>query len=120
MKTELFKVSGEPKTGDMIVLSYTTPRGGNSNARYAMKGRTVTAEIDGDEVKKVVVAADSPADIVKGLAAAINNSRGDYCPGQFHATGRDDMLIVTCSDAVNDVIFSTHVAGEGTVEFARL
>lgn len=120
MKTELFKVSGEPKDGDMIVLSYTTPRGGQSNARYRMHGRKIEAKINGEEIEKIVTPAETPSEIVSGLAGAINNSRGDYCPNQFHAVGKDDMLIVTCSDLVDNVIFLTHVAGEGTVQFERL
>jgi len=120
MKTELFKVRGTPKEGDMIVLSYTAPKGGQSNARYQMKGRKVTARINGEEIEKIVEEADTPAAICRGLVEAINNSRGDFCANQFHATNREDMLIVTCSDMVDDVTFLTHVAGEGDVVFERL
>jgi hypothetical protein len=116
MKTVIFRITDGAADGDLAVLSYTTPRGGQSNASYQVKGEQNSAYYDsttGEAVKKTTP-ADTPADIAAKLAEAINNPRSEWCPGQFTARASGDMLVVSCSNDVSDVIFITQMQGSGT------
>lgn|SRR5262245_15934031 len=114
MRTAIFKIAGEFVDGDVAELSYTTPRGGVSHAIYRVKGEKARAELVNGEPVKVIDPADSPAIIASKLAEAINDVKGEYCPGQFSARASGDTLVVSCSDSVSDVIFLPQFCGEGT------
>jgi hypothetical protein len=116
MKTVIFKVSGEAVDSDFAVLAYTTPRGGMSSVNYRVKGEKKSAwydEVSG-EPKLKVTPGDTPSSIATALADAINRHGSEFLQGEFIAVAKDDLLIVTCSDLVSDVIFIPQIDGTGT------
>lgn len=121
MKTAIFTIEGVPSGKEMLVLSYTTPRGGMSNATYRPKGerREVTYDDDGQPTDIGIKSAETPEQIAGWMAKAVNESK-DYCPEQFRATSMADMLVVTCSDGVSDVTFIPQVQGESALTFAQV
>lgn len=121
MKTVIFKISGVPVEGDVAELSYTTPKGGVSHALYRVKGERARAELNGQgEAIKIVEPADTAAVIASKLAEAINDTKSEYCAGQFTARASDNMLVVSCSDSVEDVIFLPQFCGSGTGEIKEV
>ena len=128
MKTVLFKISGEPVGGDLAVVAYTTPRGGMSYAIYPIKGERANIHRDdnGDpvlvngQVKADIIPADTLAQIAVGLVDAVNNPKGEFCAEQFHAAAMNDILVVSCTDAVSDVTFISQIQGTGTGKIEQL
>lgn len=126
MKTALFKVTDGGADGDLVVVMYTTPRGGLSNASYIIKGERYPMAFDpvtGDPVKiegAPAIPGDTPDDIVKGLAFSINRNGSEFCEGQFTAEAKGDMLVIGCSDLVSDITFISQVQGKGTAKIEQL
>jgi hypothetical protein len=119
MKSVIFKFSGDVDKGDLVVITATHPRGGASNAKYYVKGREVTAEIKGEEVTKVVIPAETPEVLAEKLAFEINFGK-EYIPNQFKAQAKGDLLIIACSDNVNEVIFFSQYDGKNTLKVEEL
>lgn len=118
MRAAIFKISGTPAKGDLIMLSARAPKGGASNAKYTARGEEVSAElVNGEAVKKVVL-AEEPNEIAQALARAFNSS--EFCSGQFAPRVAGDTLIVTLSDAVHDVRFVSEIYGTGSVKIEEV
>lgn len=121
MKTVILKIEGAPADGDLAVVAYTHPqRGGMSYATYTVRGEKRVAELVGDEAQVRVVTGDTPESIAKGLASSINDQKGEFCSGQFNATATGDMLVIACSDSVDDVRFITQFQGKGSGMISQL
>lgn len=115
MKTVIFRIGGTPADGDVAEVSYTTPRGGVSHALYRIKGERARAELNGSgDPIKVVEPADTPEVIAAALADAINHPKSEYCSLQFTARANGNMLVVSCADTCDDVIFLPQVCGTGS------
>jgi hypothetical protein len=99
MKTVMVTFSGTATEGDLVALTYTTPRGGASNARYVVRG------------------GDTPDKIASEIAMDIMSGKGEYGGGAaFGAVAKGPVVMVTCSDTVSDASFYATVSGAGTEE----
>jgi len=114
MKTALFKISGVPNAGDLIVLSARSPKGGSSNAKFTAKGERVSAELVNGDAVKIVKPAETPNEIALGLSQAFGTH--EFAAGMFAPRASDDLLIVSVADQLDNVTFVAEVHGTGTVK----
>lgn len=117
MKTVVFDFR-TPAPGDLVIVQYSSPRGGRTHASHRVRGARKNPVLDGDAVVGLNdIPADTPFDIARALGSEIGRSWMGDC---FQAKVKIEtgQLIVACSNQVSDVAFSADVEGGGgtTVE----
>lgn len=119
MKTLVVKGSGTVTEGDMVILSYRSPRGGRSDAKYLVRNPRQLMSEEALRAGEPPPPLASIADIIAGLASTINSEKSEWCPGSgdFRATAKGDTLYVQCSDTVSNVSFGIEVTGAQTEKF---
>lgn len=100
--------------GDLILLSYSGPRGGRTHVSYKVMGAHtgVRADDQGRVTDTFEVPCETPAQVAKVLADQINR---EWLKEAFQARVKEDTgsLVVSCQDMVADCKFSVDVEGGG-------
>jgi len=111
MKTVLVTIKA-PGHNDLLIVEVASAGGGRMGVKHQVKGPRMLPKLDADGFATEVqnVPAETPNDIAVDLAAQINR---EWLPECVQATAKDDMLVIKCTDLFSDVIFTTHVQGEG-------
>ena len=114
MKTVLIKIRA-PVGGDLVIVQYSSPRGGVTSAKYLVRGdHKLPQKNDAGEIIDLIsMPGDDAAAVARELAKQINT---DWMPGDgcFRAKVRPDgSLVVNCGDHVDNVAFSGIVEGAG-------
>lgn len=113
MKTLVFTIK-TPAEGDLIIVEYSSTRGGCTHVKHQVIGAHQRAQADekGVVTKLENVPAETPRDIAAILAGKIKT---DWMPEAFEAKVNEQSgnLIVNCTGLVQDVMFRASVAGDG-------
>lgn len=105
MKIVLFRLSGEPEIGDLIILRYSAPRGGSTHVMHRI-GTLPEAMAKG--------VPESLAIVANLLVKEINDA---WMKEFFHATFKPPATVrIECQNDVDNVTFFGEIEGSEGVQ----
>lgn len=100
MKTIVFKLSGKPDVGDLVILSYASQRGGRTHVMHRV----------GAVTKPIGPVTESLDAIARSLVDQIDKG---WMKEAFEAKAKGSTVIVQCTGLVSDVTFQVDIEGSG-------
>ena len=119
MKTLVVSIKS-PADGDLVILEYSSARGGVTSAKHKIKG---DHKLPKEQTDGTWILEDAPGDTPRGIATKLAESiQKDWMPEAFEARVNDaGDLIIGCTGLVQNVKFKSVVEGNGgtTVEITE-
>lgn len=116
MKIVKVTIGGTPTVGDTVLLMYSSPRGGRTEAGHVVR------ENQQREGSIIRLSPDTLEQIAEGIAQSM---RKHFMPEAFRWQANGASIRIECQDAVSDVTFFSQVLSESatpseTVEIVEL